>query len=105
MEMKVVVRWLGIMLFVAGCYWLAENESNSGLGGKNMSVEPAKVSDYEVVQQVNNAAILMVKTGDQEIKFKDQWGYIFSDPMYILLVIIAVFLNVVLLRKLIKEEL
>jgi len=103
--MKAVVCWLGIMLLVAGCYWLAENESNSGLGGENMSVEPAKVSDYDEAQKVNDAAVLLVKTEDQEVNFNDQWRYIFSNPMYLLLILIGVFLNVVLLRKLIKEEL
>lgn len=103
--MKAVVRWLGIVLLVAGCYWLAENGSTSGLGGENMSVESAKVGDYEEAQQVNYAAILLADTGDQDGNFDDQWRYILSNPMYLLLILIGVFINIVLLRKLIKEEL
>ncbi|MEM9672180.1 MAG: hypothetical protein AAF992_06270 [Bacteroidota bacterium] len=105
MDMKVMVCLLGIMLLAAGCYWLAGDGSNLIRSGENADVEPEKGGDYAEVQKENYAAILLVKTGDQEGKFDDQWRYIFSDPMYILLVIIAVFLNVVLLRKLIKEEL
>jgi len=100
--MKVVVRWLGIMLLVAGCYWLAEDGSNFIRSDKNAG---AGVSVYEEVQKADSAPILMASTGEHETEFTNQWRYIFSNPMYILLIIIAVFLNVVLLRKLIKEEL
>ncbi|MGB3585298.1 MAG: hypothetical protein WBA23_02105 [Tunicatimonas sp.] len=47
----------------------------------------------------------MTSIGEHKKEFTNQWKYIFSDPIYVLLKIIAVFLNVVLLRKLAKKEL
>ncbi len=56
-------------------------------------------------QEVNKSTIFLSNGGGQEASVNEQWNYIFSDPMYLLIVVLAVFLNIVLLRKLIKKEL
>jgi len=103
--MKVIVRWLGIVLLVAGYYWLTEDGSNLIRSNGNVNVESGKLGGYEEIRNVDDASFVMVSIGEHKEEFIDQWRYIFSDPMYMLLIIIAVFLNIVLLRKLAKEEL
>ena len=55
--MKSLIRLLGIILLVAGYYWLAEDSNDFTLGGDNTDVGPRIVSYYGEAITVNYTAV------------------------------------------------
>ncbi|MEM9831592.1 MAG: hypothetical protein AAF944_13210 [Bacteroidota bacterium] len=102
MGLKAIVYLLGMILSTIGSYQVVEVDDHLTYNNERAGTVSEIVRED---QEVDHTAISAVKTGDQRVTLNSQWGYIFSDPMYLLLVAIAILLNIVLLRKLVKKEL
>ncbi|MEM6380553.1 MAG: hypothetical protein AAF705_20380 [Bacteroidota bacterium] len=100
--MRILTRLIGVFLLVAISYWLIQTDDCTARSNENRSTEAGIVDGS---QMVKHAIVLAANTGNREVQLNGEWRYILSDPTYLLIVIAAIFINIVLLRKLIKKEL